>query len=169
MLFDPSKGKKRNYLATSGSTSLLIDFVDRQTCFLGHLSEIFCAELPVIFSWYDFCVSKSSHVIKWGEELLFWLLISMCNVLIWYKCFEKELEQHKKILLKYKSCKWLVKISICTLTWIISNIEKAFGEDKKFHKSLSGLLRVISDRKNSFVLTMCDSQSLGYDNTFLCF
>lgn len=92
----------------------------------------------------------------------------MSNMLTWYKCFQKALGQHKKITsLKYITT--LVKISFCTFTCIISNVEKAFGGDRKFQESLSGLPRVISLRKNSLMCAVFDSRSLGHAKTILRF
>lgn len=39
-----------SFLVPSRRTFLLLGYVDRQTCFLGYLSETFCAELPVLVS-----------------------------------------------------------------------------------------------------------------------
>lgn len=46
---------------------------------------------------------------------------------------------------------------------MVSNVEKAFEEDRKFEESLSGLPMVISLRRNSLVRTMSGFQSLGHE------
>lgn len=105
---------------------------------------------------YYFHISDNSCVVEkrwnWGKSCYSGLFVYMSDMLTWYKCFLKHWGNNNKKRLFWNTLTTPVKNRCCTLTWIISSVEKAFGGDRMFQKSLSGPARIIYLRKTSFIL-----------------